>query len=62
MSKKLLGEVLNEEQYQSLNSDVVSKLEIYLQSKTACITDLQGEIEKIKADYGKNMRQVMNGY
>ena len=53
MSASLLLKILNNEAYESLSAEVKNVLEDHLALKDNAINNLEGEIQKIKADYGK---------
>ena len=53
MSRSVLQSILGDAVYQSLSSEIKNALEDYLGLKNNAITNLEAEIQKIKADYGK---------
>lgn len=49
----LLQEVFSEEEIPGISPHLAQKFEQYAQTKKGAIQNLEGEIEKIKSDYGK---------
>jgi len=54
MTGSVLQNILSEAVYQSLSSEAKNALEEYFKLKNNAITNLEAEIQKIKADYGKS--------
>ena len=53
MTSSVLQNILSEAVFQSLSSEAKDALEDYFKLKNNAITNLEAEIQKIKADYGK---------